>query len=288
MKLRHDILRFPQGKTKAFTMSYDDGVIQDRRLIALMREYGVKGTFNLNSGAFGQRDQYAHLRVQHEKLLETQLAEVYEGMEIATHTVHHPDLTRLPSGTALYELLEDRKRLEQLTGTLVRGHAYPFGAYSPQVMDELKAAGLIYARTVKSTHQFRLPDQLLEWHPTCHHDDPQLMTLAEEFLADKPTGRLPTKLFYVWGHAYEFDNNQNWSVMENLLKTVGGQAQVWYATNLEIAEYLLAASQLCYSADGMVIYNPTCQPVWINILDRDYLIPSGGTTRLHAEEGYLV
>ena len=70
MKLRHDVIRFPEGKTKAFTMSYDDGVVQDKRLIALMRSHGVKGTFNLNSGTFGQVDQYSHLRVKHEKIFD--------------------------------------------------------------------------------------------------------------------------------------------------------------------------------------------------------------------------
>ena len=68
MKLRHDILRFPEGKSKAFTMSYDDGVVQDKRLIELMKANGIKGTFNLNSAAFGQVDNYGHLRVAHEKL----------------------------------------------------------------------------------------------------------------------------------------------------------------------------------------------------------------------------
>lgn len=38
------------GKKKAVTFSYDDGVTQDRRLVEMMNTYGVKGTFNLNSG----------------------------------------------------------------------------------------------------------------------------------------------------------------------------------------------------------------------------------------------
>ena len=43
-------LRFPGGKPKCITLSYDDGVEQDIRLIALMEQYGFKGTFNLNYG----------------------------------------------------------------------------------------------------------------------------------------------------------------------------------------------------------------------------------------------
>lgn len=43
---------FPGGKAKALTLSYDDGVEQDLHLIELMKQHGVKGTFNLNSSLF--------------------------------------------------------------------------------------------------------------------------------------------------------------------------------------------------------------------------------------------
>ena len=41
---------FPGGKRRAFTVSYDDAWPKDRPLIELMNRYGIKGTFNLNSG----------------------------------------------------------------------------------------------------------------------------------------------------------------------------------------------------------------------------------------------
>lgn len=280
MRLRKDVLRFPEGRTKAFTMSYDDGVIQDKRLIGLMKEHGVKGTFNLNSGTFGQVDQYSHLRVRHQKILETELAELYRDMEVATHAVTHPDLSALPTNTILYEVLADRQRLEQLTGKLVRGHAYPFGTYDKTVISMLRAADILYARTVKSTHDFGLPEDFLEWNPTCHHDDPMLMELARQFLECNDTGRKTAKIFYLWGHAYEFDNNDNWNVIERLLELISGQEDIWYATNIEIAEYVEAAAQLQYSADGMLVRNPTSRTIWMSILDREYMIPSGETIRV--------
>jgi len=281
MRLRHDILRFPEGKTKAFTLSYDDGVIQDKRLIGLFDQYGVKGTFNLNSGAFGQVDQYSHLKVQHSKLSADDVPQIYKNHEIACHTVTHPDLPSLPSGSVLYEVVTDRRNLEALSGRIVRGMAYPFGTFSAVVKDMLHDAGILYSRTVKSTHAFSIPSDFLEWNPTCHHDDPELLNLARSFIEPEDSSRRPkTKLFYVWGHAYEFDNNQNWNVMEELLKLVSGHDDVWYATNIQIAEYVEAASRLRYSADGMMIFNPTCQDVWMNILDKDYCFRSGEMTRI--------
>lgn len=44
-------MRYPGGKAKAVTFSYDDGVIQDRRLAELFDKYGLKGTFNFNNEA---------------------------------------------------------------------------------------------------------------------------------------------------------------------------------------------------------------------------------------------
>ena len=41
---------FPGGKTKAVTFSYDDGIVSDKKLVKILNEYGMKGTFNVNSG----------------------------------------------------------------------------------------------------------------------------------------------------------------------------------------------------------------------------------------------
>lgn len=280
MRLRKDVLRFPDGKTKAFTLSYDDGVVQDRRLAAMFDQYGVKATFNLNSGTLGQTDQYSHLKVKHTKILSQEVLQLYRNHEIACHTVTHPDLSALPCNTILYEVSQDRKNLEELSGKLIRGMAYPFGTFNDIVKEALCAADILYSRTVKSTHDFSIPEDFLEWNPTCHHDDPMLLELAEKFLEPDSASRPKIKLFYVWGHSYEFDNNQNWEVMESLLKRVSGHEEIWYATNIQIAEYLEAASSLRYSADGNLVFNPTCQTIWMNILDREYCIPSGESVKI--------
>ena len=37
------IMRFPEGKPKALTLSYDDGVEQDEHLIEIVEKKGLKG-----------------------------------------------------------------------------------------------------------------------------------------------------------------------------------------------------------------------------------------------------
>jgi len=246
---------FPEGKAKALTMSYDDGMIQDERLVGILNQYGLKGTFNLNFGAMRQPAGAGRARVLAERALE-----VYEGHEIATHTLSHPTLERCPLELVAREILEDRKGLESVTGKLVRGHAYPNGSYSEEIKQLFKLLGIAYGRVVEPVADYKLPKDPLEWHPTCHHNDPELMKKAEYFANLKAKQYL--RLMYVWGHSYEFDGQDNWHVIEEFAEYAGGRDDFWYATNIEVYEVYEAFSRLVISFDGTHIYNPNCKPVW--------------------------
>lgn len=266
---------FPQGKSKALTMSYDDGKQQDARLLEIFNRHGIKGTFNLNSGLFEQ-----DIRISPKKI-----TDLYQGHEIATHSLTHPTMTRLSLPYVAQEILEDRKGLEAVTGQIIRGHAYPNGAYNQEIKDLLRQLGIAYARVVPSSHDFELPEDLMAWQPTCHHGDPTLMEKAE-FFADFQK-RQYLKLFYVWGHSYEFDRDDNWDVIERFCAFMGGREDIWYATNIEIADYVTAAKRLQYSADCTMVYNPSAISVWVQPFDEGSTwgegvreIPAGALVKL--------
>jgi hypothetical protein len=132
-------------------------------------------------------------------------------------------------------------------------------------MNVLRACGIVYSRTVNSTHSFELPGQWLAWHPTCHHDDEKLMALADEFLALKPSEIDRPKLLYVWGHTFEFERNGNWNRIREFMKKISGSGEIWYATNMEIYSYVQAYERLEISADGMRIVNPSNIPIWAEV-----------------------
>ena len=50
--MKRIFMRYPGGRSRALTFSFDDGVQQDKRFIGLLRQYGLCSTFNLNSGRF--------------------------------------------------------------------------------------------------------------------------------------------------------------------------------------------------------------------------------------------
>ena len=268
-------LRFPGGKKKALTLSYDDGKEQDIRLVSIMRRNGLKGTFNLNGGGLFEESRKDRRRT----LTIGEARELYpeNGMEVAVHSLTHPHLELLPMDRCLYEVAGDRQRLEELFGTIVRGMAYPFGSYNENVIECAKCSGIVYARTTVATEDFRLPDDWFRLETTCHHDNPRLMELAHKFAEETPA--LQPWLFYLWGHSYEFAEKDNWKVIEDFSSYIGKRDDIWYATNLEICEYVEAYGRLVLSMAGDRIYNPSgCRVYFEKDGNVMYVDPMGEVT----------
>lgn len=263
----YDRLLWPEGKKRALTLSYDDGVTQDIRLLEILNRYGIKSTFNLNPGLFGEKGTVSAGKktVPHDKLSVQQLKQLYHGHEMAAHGQYHVALWGMDPARCMEEILTSRREVEQLTGNPETGYAYAFGADEASIVEAARQCGLAYARTIASTGNFRLPNDLLRWHPTCHHDDENLFRLAEQFLSEdlifSPDG--PARLFYLWGHSYEFEQNDNWDHIEAFISQVAHKDNVWYATNGEIARYLTAYRRLVFSADSRYVYNPSAIAVWL-------------------------
>ena len=275
-------LRFPGFKLKAFTMSYDDGVRQDKRLVQIMKTYGLKGTFNINSGLF---EESPNRKTESGRMSESEAIALLNGdnTEVAVHGFKHFSLAEMGREQSLNDVLEDRKTLEKTFGKIVKGMAYPNGSVSDSVVEILKNCGINYCRTVRSTHNFEIGENWLKLDPTCHHNDPRLMELAEKFVNLKPEtnywGNRP-QMFYLWGHAYEFDDNNNWEVIENFAKFISNRNDIWYATNGEIYSYVKAVESLDISVDGSIIHNPSAITVYINYLGKQLKIASGETVKI--------
>ena len=271
------VMRFPGGRPKTLTLSYDDGVDQDEKLIEIAEKYGLKGTFNLNSGCFPPEDiTYApgtiHRRMP---LSRAKAAYAKSSWEIAAHAYTHPSLVGLPGNIATEEILRDRKELEETFGKIVRGFAYPYGAYDDTCVEILKNCGFCYARTVEATHDYHLPKDWLRLQATCHHKDPELMNLAKRFVDIK--GWWDPMFFYLWGHSYEFEADNNWNVIEEFAELVSGKDDIWYATNIEIYDYCKAFNQLIFNTAMTVCQNPTSRDLWFAYGDKEVHVPAGRT-----------
>ena len=277
---RNMYMRFPGGKAKALTLSYDDGVEQDIRLIDILDKHGIKATFNINSGCYSPEDKVFKPGQVHRRMPKSRCTEVYNknGHEVAVHAYTHPFLEKLPASGVAYEIVKDREILEEQFGCIVRGMAYPYGTYNDTVVEVLRECGVVYSRTTKTTEKFTVPTDWLRLDPTCHHKNPRLMELAEKFVADEPN-RAP-ELFYLWGHSYEFEGDDNWNVIEEFAEYIGGKEDIWYANNIEIYDYVKAYESLICSVDMNMVTNPSAKTVWVFKNKQTYEIAPGETVKL--------
>jgi len=261
---RFERFAFPSGKYKALVMSYDDGNEPDRALVELFNQHGIKGTFHLNSGKLGTEDHIGR----------SEVPALFSGHEVSTHTLSHPSLAGMTESAISHELLADRDDLIAVSGQDVRGHSYPFGNcdnIDATVLKVLRASPIVYARMVPSTGGLGLPPELHRWEPTCHQNDAQAP--GERLVA--ASGR-DLALLFVWGHSwelYDYDpqkpngqrytaKNERWTSLETFCATVGGKADLWYATALEVADYLNAIRQADFSRADDSVTNRSSVSLW--------------------------
>ena len=227
-----------QGKMKAVTFSYDDGVTQDQRLISLFNKYGLKCTFNLNSELLGKPGSLVRedVTVAHVKPRACEVRAIYSGHEIAAHTLTHPSLPAQPDEEVVRQVEQDRLNLSEIAGYEVVGMAYPGGGqnYDNRVASLIRAhTGIRYARTTVSSHDFEPQEDLIAFRPTVYHHEEwsKMEELADQFLALAPDS---PKILYIWGHAYEFDIHNTWDAFERFLSRVSGREDIFYGTNRQV------------------------------------------------------
>ena len=226
------------GKNKAITFSYDDGVVQDIRLIELMNQYGLKATFNINSEQLGAPalHKYKTHTICRYRLRREDIRKIYEGHELAVHTLTHPRLTELEDGEVIRQVEQDRLNLSDLAGYEVVGMAYPCGGVNndDRVAKIIKEnTGVKYSRTITCNESFQPQDNLFRFDPTVYHLHwEKMMALGQQFVemeAETP------QIFYVWGHSYELDyENDYWTRLEEFFRLISGRTDIFYGTNKEI------------------------------------------------------
>ena len=273
-----EIPSFPNGKRIAVTTSFDDGVVQDRRVIKAFNEWGLKGTFNLNSGTLlriGKPSPESSGRID-----ACEVAELYKGHEVAVHTVTHPSLTRLDPAQIAMEVIEDRKALEDLVGYPVRGMAYPNGAYDKKVIDVLRQTGIVYSRTTENSPNCFPPVEPLAWASTAHMYSKNPCPVNENFEKLYANAKY-SGVFYIWGHTYEFDRpGADWSDLVRIFKPLSGKPDVWYCTNIELFDYEAARNRIVIAANLKTAYNPSAITVSVKGDDKYIDIPAGKMMRL--------
>lgn len=262
---------FPQGKNKALVLSYDDGRTEDRQLVKLMNQYGLIGTFHLNSNKLGTNGY----------ITKSEIKELFAGHEVSVHTANHPNLTTLSKIDVLYEVVEDRKELERLVGYPVRGMAYPFGNHNESVIGTIRGLGIEYARTVDDTYHFKIPEDFLKWHPTVHqfakaywkpgdidNDTKELAVFYKTINDFLESGDLA--LLDIWGHSWELGNK--WDETDKCFRLLANNPDVHYSSHIALVDYISAFRNLKFSVDKNIVVNPSSLTIFFKTKGRCYSI----------------
>ncbi len=221
---------------KALIMSFDDGLAADRRLVKLFDSVGIKGTFNLNSAKLGTVSDWLPHASDPCYVEASEVRELYQNHEVASHTLSHPVITELDLETLKKEVGNDRQALRDLSGQEVRAFAYPFGAWSAKIFPALTELGIICARTVETATDFSLPAEFLAWAPTCHYS--QALGFAREFIelhAGSPSVML------VEGHSWELDGEDpafSWKSFQKTCELLGNRDDIWYCGMAECTAWM--------------------------------------------------
>lgn len=204
---------------------WDDGVVDDIRLIGILRRHGAKASFNLNFAAHGEHRRHSWTYAETKpvwKLARSELCSVYDGFLVANHTLSHPNLTAIPRPQAEREIREGKDRLEQHFGYPVHGFAYPFGAHNPEAGELVRQAGHCYGRTIGRAVRVWPPDDASAFHPSCHFRD-------AGFWARYKLARSAGDIFYFWGHSYEMVTEDQWQACEDLIARISADPEAEWA-----------------------------------------------------------
>ncbi len=286
--MKYTFMRYPGGKAKAFTLSYDDGAKSDERMLEVFERYGLKCTFNLVASSL----ENGH-GITPEFVKENILA---KGHEVANHGYNHRSLKNVTPIQGIRDTLDSRLALERIFGRIIRGMAFPDTSVNRFQVPDIYAVvknyltdlDIAYTRNAGYNNEaMELPEDWHNWNPTAHHNNPKVFEYIDKF-TELDVSKLycasrSPKLLFIWGHSFEFDGRNNWDHLEEICKRISGKEDIWYATNMEIYEYTKAYESLVFSADESIVHNPTLLDIWFDVDGKQYMIKSGETINIANE-----
>lgn len=199
---------------KIFLLSFDDGTVWDSRFVELLNQYGMKATFNLNSGledfVWYYEDKFP---IRRQRLADT--VAQYRGHEIASHSLHHHWLNTLTPPQLSREVGDDCAALKALFVLEDIGFGVPFTACGDREIRLIRKY-VRYIRLSELSDSFAPPAD--PYHIPIHalYNQPDVRQRIAQFAESD----LPVSLFVLAGHSYEFEMLDQWDYMEDLLRYI--------------------------------------------------------------------
>ena len=318
-----DVNFYPGWVRKAATFSFDDGYYNEwyyagkydgskgarpkiimststeAKILKIMKDNGVKGTFNLVSDWVG----YSHGT---DEAAKTELRTYYAGQEVGSHSKSHPsDLRTKSEAEIIQEITESTSVLNDLMGYKPTAFAWPYNGILQSSNENAWAAleeeGYLFSRTTASALSETSNDNKITDHgfnATVTDSSYKLLrqfqatgntpalakpdgNVAQKFLNYEDDGKL--KLWYTWGHSFDYvvdefgvglgssnygkgypvTDETKIAQFEGFCKLLGADDSIWKATNSEVIGYLAAMAKV--SVSGRTVTNASDRTIYITV-----------------------
>jgi len=265
---RIDANFFPGWVRKSITFTIDDGNVRlDRKFLDITEPAGLKGTFNLNTplkrlDAQGYRDFYRGYEIANHckyhaygftdhtsrelknEPFDRETADkayIYPTEEEGIYRVYTYNWCYLATNEAYLDCT--KKATEELEAVFgkgtIRDYVWPCGEQkNDALIEKLKAEGgfrsLRKTGCVGDSTRFALPADRMAWSYNANNNN---MREFSKLFAEYPDdGEL--KFFCFGVHSHDFENDDNWDVLENFCREFGNRPNdFWYASVGEIFDY---------------------------------------------------
>ena len=197
---------------KSFVFAIDDGTIFDKKTVAIFNKYGIKATFNLNSGL---QDFVWHkdwLEVRRLKLEENKA--IYDGHEVASHSLTHPFLTSLSDEDVFREVGEDIDNLKNIFHREIESFSFPFDGFDERTIGIIKSLGITHIILPAIDDSFRFPIDTCHIKVTSWNIDDALAKVQRFFEDDR------AELFVYLSHSYDYEFDGSYDKLEELCRIV--------------------------------------------------------------------
>jgi peptidoglycan/xylan/chitin deacetylase (PgdA/CDA1 family) len=243
-----------------FSCSIDDGHPSDMKMAELLEKHGLTGTFYIPITNCEGFDVLTH----------SQVREIERHFDIGSHTHDHRVLNDVSIREAKYQIIEGKKRLEDVLGKKIHGFCYPRGQYRRRDVEIVQECGFSYARTTVNLcfdtgrKPFEMPTTI-QFYP--HDRAVYLRNFAKSgnWLKRQDGLRLAVQyphwidrmyalfdytcahgsVFHLWGHSCDFDQLNAWCELERFLSYVATRIAVEdRLTNEQLVSRYFLAPQL--------------------------------------------
>ena len=259
---------YPNGKKKAYCLSYDDGVLEDKIFIKLLNKYHIKATFNLNSKLMLEEFEWTHeTGAKIKRLNFNEACNLYDGHEIASHSYSHPYLSELSHEQIIYEMLRDKVILEKEFNRKVYGFALPFDTLTWDISKCARDVGFEYLRSSETSNSL-IPDyDYYNFRASVFHLDDNFEDILNEFFSSNEE----LCCLQIIGHSYDLKIANKFDYIETILKRLSEDKDAINLTSIELVRYLKAIRTVTINHESII--NASNEILWFNIDGRTIKVP---------------